>query len=123
MKINRISPDEHVFTQRLGTIANTPDNLCYMGQLPSNSPPVVAIVGTRKPTKYGTEVTQKIAFDLAKYGVVIVSGLALGVDTLAHQATLEAGGVTVAVVVNQLPDVSPRTNLHIAEKLSNKTEQ
>lgn len=117
MKINTITPDDHIFTQRLTSIAKPPDNLSYIGELPQNRPPVVAIVGTRKPSKYGVEVTQRIAYDLAKRGVVIVSGLALGVDALAHQAALEAGGITVAVVVNQLPDISPRTNLHIAKRI------
>ena len=117
MKINTITPDNHIFTQRLTSIAKPPTNLSYIGELPQNRPPVVAIVGTRKPSKYGVEVTQRIAYDLAKRGVVIVSGLALGVDALAHQAALEAGGVTVAVVVNQLPDISPRTNLHIAKRI------
>lgn len=88
-----------------------------MGTLPENHPPVVAIVGSRKPTPYGTEVTQRLAYDLAKKGVVIVSGLALGVDALAHRATLEAGGVTIGIVVNALPDISPRTNVPLAKEI------
>lgn len=117
MKINSIHPDEHIFTQRLGNIAKPPERLFYMGSLPENNPPVVSIVGTRKPSKYGVEVTQRLAYDLAKYGVTIVSGLALGVDALAHQSTLDAGGTTVAVVVNNLPDISPRTNIQLAKNV------
>lgn len=117
MKINRISPDEHIFTQRLGDIADPPKSLCYIGELPENQVPVVAIVGTRKPTKYGIEVTQRLSYDLAKAGAVIVSGLALGVDALAHKAALEAGGLTVGVIVNQLPDISPRTNISLAKEI------
>lgn len=55
-----------------------------------------AVVGTRKPTYYGEHVTTKLAYELAKAGFVIVSGLALGVDALAHTAALEAGGRTIA---------------------------
>ena len=117
MKINRISPDEHIYTQRLGDIADSPKSLCYIGKLPENRAPTVAIVGTRKPTRYGTEVTERLSFDLAKRGVVIISGLALGVDALAHKAALEANGTTLAVVVNVLPDISPKTNLSLARQI------
>lgn len=117
MKINRIRPDEHIFTQRLGHIANAPESLCYMGELPETEAPVVAIVGTRKPTRYGVEITERLAYDLAKAGVIVVSGLALGVDALAHKATLEAGGTTIAVLVNELPDISPKTNLNLAKQI------
>lgn len=117
MKINRIRPDEHIFTQRLVDIADSPKSLYYIGALPEKAAPVVAIVGTRKPTKYGTEVTERLAYDLAKQGVVIVSGLALGVDGLAHRAALEAGGITIGVVVNELPDISPRTNVQLAKQI------
>ena len=119
MKINKILPDEHIFTQRLGDIANPPKSLCYMGSLPENSPPIVAIVGTRKPSAYGTEVTQRLAYDLAKKGVVVVSGLALGVDALAHKAALEAHGTTIGIVVNALPDISPKTNVPLAKTIIN----
>jgi DNA processing protein len=117
MKINKISPTTSVFTERLSLIDDAPERLYYVGTLPETPVPVVAIVGTRKPTKYGTEVTQRVAYDLAKKGVVIVSGLALGVDALAHRAALEAGGVTVGVVINELPDISPRTNVPLAKQM------
>lgn len=117
MKINKISPTTSVFTERLSLIDDAPERLYYVGTLPETPIPVVAIVGTRKPTKYGTEVTQRVAYDLAKKGVVIVSGLALGVDALAHRAALEAGGVTVGVVINELPDISPRTNVPLAKQM------
>ena len=117
MKINKIPPSTSVFTERLSLIDDAPERLYYVGTLPETPVPVVAIVGTRKPTKYGTEVTQRIAYDLAKKGVVIVSGLALGVDALAHRAALEAGGATVGVVINELPDISPRTNVPLAKQM------
>lgn len=117
MKINRIQPANHIFTQKLGEITDAPANICYLGALPEIDSPIVAIVGTRKPTAYGTEMAQRLAFDLAKRGVVVVSGLALGIDALAHSATLEAGGKTVAVIVNELPDISPRANLNLAKRI------
>ena len=114
MEINRITPDEHIFSQRLAHIANPPKNLCYMGKLPETEAPVVSIVGSRKPSAYGKEVTERLATDLAKAGCVIVSGLALGVDCIAQKAAIEAGGTVVAVVPNELPDISPRTNYQLA---------
>ena len=114
MEINRITPDEHIFSQRLAHIANPPKSLCYMGKLPETGAPVVSIVGSRKPSAYGKEVTERLATDLAKTGCVIVSGLALGVDCIAQKAAIEAGGTVVAVVPNELPDISPRTNYQLA---------
>lgn len=114
MEINRITPDEHIFSKRLAHIANPPKSLCYMGKLPETKAPVVSIVGSRKPSAYGKEVTERLATDLAKAGCVIVSGLALGVDCIAQKAAIEAGGTVVAVVPNELPDISPRTNYQLA---------
>ena len=114
MEINRIRPDEHNFTQRLATIANPPKSLCFMGNLPNSGAPVVAIVGSRKPSAYGREVTEQLASNLAKAGCIIVSGLALGIDGIAQRAALEAGGTVIGVIPNELPDISPQTNYKLA---------
>ena len=114
MEINRIRPDEHNFTQRLVSIANPPKSLCFMGTLPTSGAPVVAIVGSRKPSAYGREVTEQLASDLATAGCIIVSGLALGIDGIAQKAALEAGGTVIGVIPNELPDISPQTNYKLA---------
>lgn len=114
MEINRIRPDEHNFTQRLASIANPPKSLCFMGKLPTSGAPVVAIVGSRKPSAYGREATEQLAGDLAKAGCIIVSGLALGIDGIAQRAALEAGGTVIGVIPNELPDISPQTNYKLA---------
>ena len=114
MEINRICPDKHNFTQRLASIANPPKSLCFMGTLPTSGAPVVAIVGSRKPSAYGREVTEQLASDLAKAGCIIVSGLALGIDGIAQRAALEAGGTVIGVIPNELPDISPQTNYKLA---------
>lgn len=114
MEINRIRPDEHNFTQRLASIANPPKSLCFMGILPTSDAPVVAIVGSRKPSAYGREVTEQLAGDLATAGCIIVSGLALGIDGIAQKAALEAGGTVIGVIPNELPDISPQTNYKLA---------
>lgn len=120
MEINRICPDEHNFTQRLASIANPPKSLCFMGTLPTSGAPVVAIVGSRKPSAYGREVTEQLASDLATAGCIIVSGLALGIDGIAQKAALEAGGTVIGVIPNELPDISPQTNYKLAMNIIEK---
>ncbi len=117
MKINTITPDEHEFTKVLGSIAKIPKKLHYIGALPESRPPVVAIVGTRRPSSYGKEVTHRLSYDLAARGVIIVSGLALGVDAIAHAAALEAGGTTMAVLGTPLPTISPASNRQLGEEI------
>ncbi len=77
----------------------------------------MAIVGTRRPTAYGKEVTHQLAFELAKRGVVIISGLALGVDGIAHQAALEANGTTIAVLGNGLSKIYPSSHKNLADRI------
>ena len=110
MKINKILPDENDFTKILTSVNPQPQALYYIGTLPDKRQPSVTIVGTRKPTKYGQEVTHKLAYELAKRGVIIVSGLALGVDGIAHRATLEARGTTLAVLANGLSKITPHSH-------------
>lgn len=117
MKINQISPDEHVFTKVLAHIPKPPKTLYYIGNLPQKRLPTLAIVGTRRPSTYGVEVTSRFAYEIAKKGVVIVSGLALGVDAIAHKAAMEAKGVTMAVLPCGLPKIAPATNRNIAENM------
>lgn len=120
MIINKISPDKHNYLQIVGSIDKSPKTLFYAGTLPERRIPTVAIVGTRKPTAYGKEVTYRIAHDLAKHGVVIVSGLALGIDGIAHTAALEANGSTIAVLPCGLPKVYPATHRDLAAAIIEK---
>jgi DNA processing protein len=93
--------------------------LYYLGEDPNSfsDMPVVAIVGTRKPTPYGKMMTEKISEELARAEVVVVSGLALGIDSLAHSAVLKTGGKTIAVLPSGLNNIYPATNRPIAEKI------
>ena len=91
--------------------------LYYYGQLPSPRPRVVAIVGARHSTPYGEEVAYRAAYDLAKRGVVVVSGLAYGIDSCAHRGCLDAGGITVAVLGTPIDKIYPRCNLELAKRI------
>lgn len=114
MNINKISPHKHKYLQIIDTIDKNPKKLYFIGKLPNNRHPTVAIVGSRKPTVYGKEVTYQLANDLASRGVIIVSGLALGVDGIAHRAALDAGGVTLAVLANSVDTIYPANHKQLA---------
>lgn len=79
--------------------------------------PRVAIVGSRKISAYGRMVTAQFAGELARQGIVIVSGLALGVDAVAHRAALEAGGLTIAVLPSPLDDIYPASHHNLARQI------
>ena len=118
MKINEISPQDNKYLQIINNIALMPKKLYYIGTLPAERRPTVAIVGTRKPTTYGRDVTEHLAYELAKRGVVVVSGLALGVDAIGHRAALKAGGTTIAVLANGLDKITPYTNRQLGEDIT-----
>lgn len=77
----------------------------------------LAVVGSRKYSNYGERVTQELIYPLASQKITIVSGLALGIDTLAHRAALEAGGRTLAVLGCGLDQIYPVSNIRLADKI------
>ena len=105
------------YPQRLKETDDAPPVLYVRGTLPAVDAPSIAVVGTRRPTDYGYRVTADLSSSLAAHGVVVVSGLALGIDARAHKATVDAGGVTVAVLGNGLDTVYPRENLRLAQRI------
>lgn len=117
MKINKITPVKHEYFSVLDTIPKPPKNMFFIGSIPVNRIPTVAIVGTRKPTPYGKEVTYMLAHALAKRGIIIVSGLALGIDAIAHKAALEAGGTTLAILANSVDRIYPRSHQGLADQI------
>lgn len=120
MKINTISPDKHPYLQISSTLAKPPKMLYFLGSLPSRRVTTVAIVGTRKPTPYGKEVTFDLAYTLAKEGVIVISGLAYGIDAVAHRGALQAGGITMAVLAHGLDMLYPQTHHDLAAQISQK---
>lgn len=119
MKINSLSSDKHKYLQIVSTIANMPETFYTIGQVPTRRVLTVAIVGTRQPTMYGKQVTFDLAYKLAQKGIVIVSGLAYGIDSVAHTAALDAGGTTLAVMAHGLDTVYPKGNSQLAKRILN----
>lgn len=114
----RTDPD---YPRLLREIPSAPAILYYRGQAVSaenrGDVPAIAIVGTRNPSDYGKRWTRNIATLLATKGFIIVSGMAQGVDTVAHTACLEAGGKTVAVVGTGVDVVYPPHNRELANDI------
>ncbi|MDQ6747318.1 MAG: DNA-protecting protein DprA, partial [Candidatus Dormibacteraeota bacterium] len=95
------------YPDRLRQIDGAPPVLYVLGEVSPADDWAVAVVGTRQVTAYGREVTTRLAGDLARSKVTVVSGLARGVDTLAHRAALDAGGRTIAVLGSGLDQLYP----------------
>lgn len=112
---------DQTIPQRLQNIDSPPKQLFYVGADPNFllNDPAVSIVGSRKPSPYGREVTSSLTHDLTNYGVLIISGLALGVDSIAHQACLDNGGKTIAVLPCGPDKIYPATHRHLAKQIIN----
>ncbi len=112
--INVLTWEDEGYPARLLEIDAPPPVLYVHGSIEPNDMWAVAIVGTRRVTAYGRQVTSELATHLAHNGVTIVSGLARGVDTLAHQAALNAGGRTLAVLGSGVDIIYPPENRKLA---------
>lgn len=119
VKVRVLRAADPDFLALLKQIPDSPKQLYYQGDNLAGlcKSPCVAIVGSRKVSTYGRSVTEKLAGELAKQGVVIISGLALGVDSIAHQAALDAGGRTIAVLPTGLDHIYPASHTHLARKI------
>jgi DNA processing protein len=111
---------DEAFPAPLREIFDPPLMLYYRGDLTLLQQPALAIVGSRRPTAYGRAMTQRLANDLAARGLTIVSGMARGIDSAAHQGALEAGGKTVAVLGSGIDVVYPAENKKLYEQIAAK---
>lgn len=98
----------------LKEINDPPAKLYYKGRLPAGEYTAVAVVGSRKYTSYGKQAAEELTGSLARRGIIIVSGLALGIDSLAHQAALETPSITWAVLARGLDGVYPASHYGLA---------
>jgi DNA processing protein len=120
MKINKVLKQHKHYPSYLKEISSVPKELYFIGEPLLNYLPAVSIVGSRKLSNYGKEATYRIAFDLAKRGVTVVSGLALGADGIAHRACMDAGGRTVAVLACGLDSIYPSSHRNLAIEILKK---
>ncbi len=102
---------DELYPEKLRNIDSPPAVLYSIGNLRKlNDVPCIAIVGTRKMTDYGREISEKFAYTFAKSGAYVISGLAKGIDTSAHRGAVMADGFTVGVLGNPIGDIYPREN-------------
>ncbi|HSX44607.1 MAG TPA: DNA-processing protein DprA [Candidatus Saccharimonadales bacterium] len=118
MIVNTLKLNSKFLPTEFRHIANPPKQLFYRGNLENFANlPRLAVVGSRKASPYGRAVTIKIVSDLASRGIVIISGLALGIDSIAHQAALDADGCTVAVLACGVERIYPKSHYHLANRI------
>jgi len=109
--------DDENYPRRLKEIDQPPPVLYMRGHLRPEDFWSVAVVGTRRVSAYGRQVADELAMFLANHGVTVISGLARGVDAIAHQAALKAGGRTIAVLGSGVDRIYPPENTHLAENM------
>lgn len=115
--INLLTWEDEAYPDRLREIHRSPPLLYLRGEFQLEDEWAVAIVGTRHFTSYGQQVTERVAGSLARNGVTIVSGLARGIDGVAHRAALEAGGRTLAVLGSGVDITYPPEHRALAQDI------
>ena len=106
------------YPENLRHIPTPPAVLYVRGSLEPTDAVAIAVVGTRKPSRYGLEATRRIVADLARAGITIISGLAFGIDAAAHETCLEAGGRTLAVLGSGVDIVYPANHAGLARRIT-----
>jgi len=112
-----IGLDDPEYPPLLRQIYDPPVTLHVRGEAGALSHPGVAVVGTRHPTPYGLGMAERLSCDLAAHGIIIISGMARGVDTSAHRGAFNAHGKTVAVFGTGIDVIYPRENQKIADQI------
>lgn len=136
MEIKSVVPAESGYLKRLEYIKNPPKHIYYYGNIPEcnqsgdlnprfpleerGRPKTVAIIGSRKMTTYGETWAYKIAKELAEVGVIVVSGLAIGVDSVAHKGALDGNGKTIAFLGTSITQIYPAENRELFKKIINR---
>jgi len=116
-KIKKLEPKK--FPKLLSEINDPPDELFLIGEMPPQDHVFLAVVGSRKFTSYGKQAAEQIIAGLKGFPVVIVSGLAIGIDSIAHSAALDAGLITIAIPGSGLNDdvLYPASNRALAKRI------
>lgn len=115
--IQVVTWDDADYPRRLAEMDQPPPVMYVRGELSERDHWAVALVGTRRMTAYGRQAAQELAAALAQHGVTVVSGLARGVDGVAHQSALEAGGRTLAVLGSGVDRIYPPEHRRLAEQI------
>ena len=115
--VTMVSLDDPAYPPRLKEIYDPPPILRVRGNADVLTRPGIAMVGTRHPTPYGSGMAERLACDLAAQGLVIISGMARGVDTASHRGAISAKGKTVAVFGTGVDVIYPKENSRLSEQI------
>lgn len=115
--IRELTPLDSEYPERLRCIPNAPATLYVKGSLPADDIPSVAIIGARDATDYGLDIARTFGAGLARQGILVISGMAYGIDSAAQRGAVEAGGKTFAVLGNGLDICYPASNFHLYEQI------
>jgi DNA processing protein len=118
--VNIVVPGDALYPASLLDLPSPPCRLWGIGDWSMTEGPVVAIVGTRRSTPYGERVARELAMTLARAGACVVSGMALGIDGVAHRAALDVGGRTIAVLGTGVDVVYPRAHRAIYAQIAER---
>lgn len=118
LDIETIAFEEAAYPESLRYIEDAPRILYRKGTQTKEDELAIAIVGSRKCSSYGRSVCGYFASELAKLGITIISGLAYGIDSVAHQSSLDAGGRTIAVLGNGIDVIYPSKNRELYERIA-----
>jgi DNA processing protein len=113
-----ITPQDEEYPAALRDIHDPPLALYVRGRLMPTDRHAVAVVGTRRASRYGMDTARKLSYQLAEAGICVLSGLALGVDTAAHEGAIRGGGRTVAVIGSGFDHIYPEENIALAERIA-----
>lgn len=117
LNIRLVLLEDRSFPSLLREIPWSPFGIYILGSLRKDENVCVAIVGTRKASENGRELAKQFGRELAKFGLNVASGLALGIDAAAHSGALEANGYTLAILGNGLNEIYPKTNEKLGKKI------
>ncbi len=118
--VNPIFYTDPAYPARLNNCEDGPMMLYYKGTANLNSKRILSIVGTRRPTSYGKTITKKLVSDLKSKGITVVSGLAYGIDSIAHSSCLEEDVETIGVLGHGLDRIYPAQNRSLSVKMLQK---
>ena len=118
-EIKTISIEDEGYPKQLKKIKNAPKILYYKGNLSAANKPCIGIVGARRCSVYGKQIAMDFASNLSNAGIVVVSGLAPGIDSFSHQSVVEKGKETIAVLGTGIDEKSiyPQSNLQLSRKI------
>lgn len=115
-----VTIEDDAYPQMLRKIVDAPPVLYVRGEMLPEDVTAVAVVGTRKASRYGIDVARKLSREMSANGITVISGLALGIDSAAHEGALNAKGRTIAVLGNGIDRIYPAENRTLSERITHR---